>query len=115
MSKKEVYALRKLEHSQYLKSVFTKRTNAFDILEAAFKDKKWDEWTTFYSHLCEYIGILFYLEDALEEVSLSGDWDKKNQYWLLQPETATRISSYITLEAVAYRELSFFNTSLLIH
>jgi len=115
MSKKVVYALKKVEQEYYLRDLLNKRDKAFLILQETFDDKQPDEWTTFYSLLCEYIGILYHLEVILQDLELSCDWDEKNKQWIMDPQLAMRVSVYLTSERTSYRELLFHNTSLSLH
>ena len=115
MSKKVVYALRKTEQEFYLKDLLSKRDRAFITLQKLLKEKQPEEWITFYSLLCEYIGVLYHLETILESIELSCDWDEENKQWIMDPQLAMRVSVYLTSERTSYRELLFHNTSLSLH
>ena len=115
MSKKVVYAMKKSEHKQYLNELLYKRSNAFTTLRDLLEDKEPDEWTTYYSHLCEYISALFHLENFLEQIELTSMWDENGQQWIMTVETATQAALYISSESVSYRELLFHNTSFALH
>ena len=115
MSKKVVYALKKVEQEYYLRELLNKRDKAFLTLQEALKEKEVDEWIAFYSLLCEYIGVLHHLENLLEDLELSCDWDEKNKQWIMDPQLAMRVSVYLTSERTSYRELLFHNTSFSLH
>jgi len=115
MSKKVVYAIKKTEHKQYLNELLYKRNNAFTTLRDLLEDKEPDEWTTHYSRLCEYISVLFHLENYLEQIELTSVWDEDGEQWIMTTETATQTAVYISSEAISYRELLFHNTSLALH
>ena len=115
MSKKVVYAMKKSEHKQYLNELLSKRNNAFVTLQDLLKEKEPDEWTTYYSRVCEYIGVLFHLENFLEQIELICIWDEKGQQWIMNTETATQAAIYLASENISYRELLFHNTSFSLH
>jgi len=115
MSKKVVYALRQAEQEYYLRDLLNKRDKAFFILREMLEERQPDEWVTFYSLLCEYIGVLYHLGTVLEDLELSCDWDEKNKQWIMDPKLAMKVSVYLTSERTCHRELLFHNTSLSLH
>ena len=115
MSKKVVYALRQAEQEYYLRDLLNKRDKAFFILREMLEERQPDEWVTFYSLLCEYIGVLYHLGTVLEDLELSCDWDEKIKQWIMDPKLAMKVSVYLTSERTCHRELLFHNTSLSLH
>jgi hypothetical protein len=116
MSDKAIlFALLKDERDAYLRELWAKRRMAHEYLNHFLVIRRPDEWVSFYGTLCEYIGILYHYEEALEKIILRADWDEKNQQWLMDEKLATAFMLLTTSEMMCREDLLFRNVSLGLH
>ena len=112
---KVVYAIRESEIAQYRNDIYERRRIAIDHLSQFQSKKDPEEWVTVYSVLCELVGILWHFENILEEVSLRGEWDEKNKYWVVQDTLASRLLVYIQSVRICKDELLSHGISFSLH
>jgi len=114
-TKKTLFALFKSEYQTYTDNILTKRRMAHEYLNHFLVIRQPDEWVPFYGHLCEYIGILYHFEEALEKITLEAHWEEEKQQWLIEEPAATALIMLLTSELMCRDDLLSHNVSFLKH
>ena len=117
MTKKQktLFAFFKSEYTQYINELWIKRRMAHEYLNHFLVTRHPDEWVSFYGSLCEYVGILYHFEEALETITLRSDWDEEKQQWLMDESLATAFMLLTTSEMMCRDDLLSHNVSLHLH
>lgn len=113
--KNVIYALKESERAQYEKNIYTQRRMAIDYIKSFLKEKDPEEWVMPFSVLSELIGVLYHFEILLEEIQLRSEWDKKNNYWMVEDVLATRLLVYIQSALICKEELLSHGMSFSLH
>ena len=116
MSKKKPrYVLYRKEYNDFISNILDRRRRSTEILNHSLIIKDPEEWVTFYACLCEYVAMLHRFEEALEKVTLVGNWNEKSQCWLVDESTAGFVALFATSEISCRQELLNHNISFLLH
>jgi hypothetical protein len=116
MSAKEtLYFLYKHEYDDFMDTVLFNKRLAYNVLNQSLITKEIDEWGSFYASLCEYIAIAYRFEELLDTISLSGEWNEKEQGWYLEEKHASSVGIFAISEISSRQELLIHNVSLLLH
>ena len=110
-----LFALYKYEYDDHIRDVFFKRRIAHEYLNHFLVIREPDNWVAFYGYLCEYIGILYHFEEALEKIRLTADWDEEKEYWLMDEKLATALMMFLTCEMICREDLLQQNVSFSKH
>ena len=110
-----VYAIRKFEHEDYLKKIYSRRIIATDYLRNFFNEKEPDEHQSEFAYVSEYISILFHMESVLENVSLYAEYDSNKEQWYIDEFTAAKFMMYSTAMVACTDDLLAHNVSFSLH
>ncbi|QDP51491.1 MAG: hypothetical protein GOVbin630_189 [Prokaryotic dsDNA virus sp.] len=109
------FAIYKEEYEEHMRNILFKRQLAHEYLNHFSVVRQMDEWVSFYGCLCEYIGVLYHFENALEKITLTADWDEEKQYWLMGEKSASGLMLYLTNEILCRQDLLNYNVSFSRH
>tara|TARA_R110002073_G_scaffold170749_3_gene327788 strand:+ start:933 stop:1283 length:351 start_codon:yes stop_codon:yes gene_type:complete len=110
-----LYALTRQEYDEFMNTVLFSKRLAYNVLNESLVTKDPEVWGSYYASLCEYIAITYRFEELLDNVSVRGEWNEKEQCWFLEEKHASSVGIFAISEISCRQELLIHNVSLLLH